>query len=68
MMASDAAGQNTVAIPDATPISSPPQQCAEQTAQAADDNGNEARHDQRIANCRLQPSMPAANTPARPAR
>ena len=41
-------------------------QCAKQTAEAADDNRDEARHDEVRADGQ-SPSRPAASTPARPA-
>ncbi len=40
--------------PEATPISNPAQQRAGQRAEAADDDGDEARHDEIVADRRLQ--------------
>ncbi len=41
--------------PEATPINNAAEQRAGQAAQAADDDGDEARHDQIVADIRLQP-------------
>ena len=57
MIASLAAGRNTAVMPEATPISKPAEQRAGQAADAADDDGDEARHQQAGAHRRLEAEL-----------
>jgi hypothetical protein len=52
---------------EATPISSRRAACR-QAADAADDDGDEARHEQVVAHVGLSPSMPGGQHAGEPAR
>ena len=52
--------------PDATPISSPPSSVPVQAADPADDDGDEARHDQARAHGRLEPELAGGEHAAEP--
>ena len=57
MIASLAEGKTTAVRPEATPISKSAEQRAGQRADTADDDGDEARHQQAVAHGRLKPDL-----------